>query len=211
MSDLLEWPRFAPNIGGIAKNVRGIEEYFSIHQLNLNASKTQFITFSRKNDTRSTASEIIAIGRTNVEKKNRCKYLGVTIDNYPSFDLQVKQVLQKMAMGIKTIDAIKNQLPTTTLTILHQPIVLSHLSYPALLLPSVSVASFNSLEKQLNWALKCFFFRSQLTSSDNIRKSKHVISIRKLINMICLTYFFQLIKHERPTFQFTNIKISCQL
>ena len=52
----------------LQKNVRGIEEYFSSHQLNLNASKTQFITFSRKNDTRSTASEKIAIGRTNVKK-----------------------------------------------------------------------------------------------------------------------------------------------
>ena len=116
----------------LQKNVRGIDEYFSIHQLNLNASKTQFITFSRKNDTRSTASEIIAIGRTNVKKKNRCKYLGVTIDKHLSFDLQVKQVLQKMAMGIKTIDAIKNQLPKTTVAMLLQPLVLNHLSYPAL-------------------------------------------------------------------------------
>ena len=60
--------------------------------------------------------EIIAVGRTNVKKENRCKYLGVTIDKHLSFDLQVKQVLQKMAMGIKTIDAIKNPTSNNTYT-----------------------------------------------------------------------------------------------
>ena len=95
-----------------------------------------------------------------------------------------------MAMGIKTIDTIKNQLPTTTLIMLLQPLVLSHLSYPALLFPSISTASFNSLERQLNWALKCVFFRSQQTCSEDIRKSKNVISMRKLIDLGCLTYFF---------------------
>ena len=34
--------------------------------------------------------------------------------------LQVK-VLQKMEMGIKTIDTIENQIPTTTLVMIFQP------------------------------------------------------------------------------------------
>ena len=109
-----------------------------------------------------------------------------------SFGPQVKKVLQKMAMGIKTIDTIKKQLPTTTVIMLLQPLVLSHLSYPALLLPSVSTASFNSLE----------------TCSEDIRKSKNVISMRKLIDLRCLTYFFQLLKLERPAYQYTSLPTS---
>ena len=34
----------------LQKNIANIENYFSTHQLNINASKTEFITFSRKND-----------------------------------------------------------------------------------------------------------------------------------------------------------------
>ena len=149
----------------LQKNIANIEKYFSTHQLNLNASKTEFITFSRKNDKRCTELQTVTIGKTHVNKVNACKYLGVTIDEHLSFGPQDKNVLQKMAMGIKTIDTIKKQVPTTTLIMLLQPLVLSHLSYPALLLPSVPTASFNSLERQLNWALKCVFFRSQQTCS----------------------------------------------
>ena len=192
----------------LQKNNANIENYFSTHQLNSNASKTEFITFSRKNDKHCTESQTVTIGKTHVNKVNACKYLGVTTDEHLSFNPQVKKVLQKMAMGIETIDTIKKQLPTTTLIMLLQTLVLSHLSYPALLLLSVSTASFNSLERQLNWALKCVFFRSQQTCSEDIRKSKNVISMRKLIDLGCLTYFFQLLKLERPAYQYTSLPTS---
>ena len=79
----------------LQKNIANIENYFSTHQLNLNASKSEFITFSRKNDKRCTESQTVTIGKTHVHKVNACKYLGVTIDEHLSFGPQVKKYCRK--------------------------------------------------------------------------------------------------------------------
>ena len=77
---------------------------------------------------------------------NACNYVGVTIDEHLSFGLRGKKSLQKMALGTKLIDTIKNQLSTTTRVMLLQSLFLKRLSYPARLLLSICTASFNSPE-----------------------------------------------------------------
>ena len=66
-------------------NLLKLESYFKSHQLNLNASKTEFITFSRKNDKRQLDSETIVVCCTVVKKKCECKYLGLTLDQHLTF------------------------------------------------------------------------------------------------------------------------------
>ena len=83
----------------LQKNVANIENYFSTHQPNLNASKTEFITFSRKNDKRCTESQRVTIGETHVNTVNACKYSGVTIDEHLSFSPQVRKRIAENGNG----------------------------------------------------------------------------------------------------------------
>ena len=85
-----------------------------------------------------------------VKKSKEYKYLGITIDSSLSFMNHVKQTLMKMAQGIKNIDSIGTQLPTSSLKILLHSIVLSHLIYSALFFQHTSKPLKTSLEKQLN-------------------------------------------------------------
>ena len=64
-----------------------------------------------------------------------------------------------MTQGIKTIDSIGTQLPTSSLEILLPSIVLSHLSYSALFTQHIEKPLLSSLEKQLNWSPKKVFKR----------------------------------------------------
>ena len=74
-------------------NIYKLEEYFCLNKLKLNGSKTEFITFSLKNDKRLNDSETVTVGSTLVKKSDHCKYLGVTIDKHLGFQTQVKKVL----------------------------------------------------------------------------------------------------------------------
>ena len=62
----------------------------------------------------------------------------------------VKQTLQNMAQGIKIIDSIGNQLPTSSLETLLHSTVLSYLNFPDLFIQHIRKAMITSLEKQLN-------------------------------------------------------------
>ena len=102
--------------------------------MNLNASKSEFITFCQKNDSKNVDTDTIVINGLYVAKKSECKYLGLILDSSLSFHAQIKTILQKMAQGIKTIDTIGQQLPTLSLVALLHCLVLSHLDYSAIFL-----------------------------------------------------------------------------
>ena len=93
--------------------------------MNLNASKSEFITFCQKNDTKNVDIDTIVIKGHYVAKQSECKYLGLILDSSLSFHAQTKTILQKRAEGIKAIDTIGQQLPTLSLVGLLHCLVLS--------------------------------------------------------------------------------------
>ena len=72
----------------LQENIIRLENYLSFNWLNLNDSKTELITFSRKNDKRLENSEAVVVGSSRIEKSNQCKYLGVTIDEHLDFQTE---------------------------------------------------------------------------------------------------------------------------
>ena len=171
--------------------------------MNLNASKSEFITFCQKNDSKNVDTDTIVINGHYVAKKSECKYLGLNLDSSLSFHAQIKTILQKMAQGIKTIDTIGQQLPTLSLVALLHCLVLSHLDYSAISLIQINATLMLSLEKQLNWALKRTYFRSKFKSSSLLRISKSFIGIEKKIELKCITYLYQYLTNQKKAFQNT--------
>ena len=102
----------------LQKSLNNLTEFFAENQLNLNASKSEFMTLCQKNDIKNVDTDTIVINEHYVAKKSECKYLGLLLDSSLSFHAQIKTILQKMAQGIKTIDTIGQQLPTLSLVVL---------------------------------------------------------------------------------------------
>ena len=75
-------------------NILKLESYFKSHRPNLNGSKTEFITFSRKHDKRQLDSETVVVCSSVVKKKSECKNLGITLDQHLTFQTQAKKVLK---------------------------------------------------------------------------------------------------------------------
>ena len=167
--------------------------------MNLNASKSEFITFCQKNDSKKVDTDKKVINGHYVAEKSECKYLGLILDSSLSFHAQIKTILQKKAKGIKTIDTIGQQLPKLSLVALLHCLVLSHLDYSAIFLKQINATLMLSLEKQLNWALKRTYFRWKFKSS-SLRISKSFIGIEKRIGY---TYLYQYLTNKKKAFQNT--------
>ena len=175
--------------------IANIEKYFQANKLTLNASKTDFICFS---GTRTTDDNCqLNVENSNIKLKSEVKYLGVIIDNKLNFQSQVKNVLKKMAIGIKTIQTIRNNLPKKCLKVLLQSLVLSHFDYCNIMLTNISSKLLLSLEKQLNWALKTVFYRSKNKSSTSLRICENILSMKQGIELKSLDLLFSILKKER--------------
>ena len=80
---------------------------------------------------------------------------------------QIKNILNKMACGIKTLYAVKSFLPQEFFLNLLNAQTVSQIQHPAILLNSISQNLVTSLEKQLNWAVEaCFDLNNSDSSSD---------------------------------------------
>ena len=65
--------------------------FFQSNELRLNASKTEFIVFSK---TKRTANTQIVVDNVVIDEKEAIKYLGVHIDRLLTFQEETKHILK---------------------------------------------------------------------------------------------------------------------
>ena len=73
----------------LQKSLSNLTEFFAENQLNLNASKSEFITFCQKIDSKNVDTDTIVINGHYVAKKSECKFLGLILDSSLSFYAQM--------------------------------------------------------------------------------------------------------------------------
>ena len=129
------------------------------------------------------------------------KYLGVILDKKLMYQQQVKQILSKMAQGIKTLYVLRNVVPYHLRKILLNSLVISHLQYSAVLLSSISKNLLTTLEKQLNWAVKACYVQRFNSSSLSIKLDNYILPIKQLLEYRTAMYVNQLLTFKKPAFR----------
>ena len=82
--------------------------YFTKHNLNFNIKETELVIYSEKFQGRNHKSNLsIILDDKKVEEKPQVKYLEVRLDYFLNFQIEVKNMLRKMACEIKTLQLIK--------------------------------------------------------------------------------------------------------
>ena len=149
-------------------------KYFSDNQLMINMEKTQIIYFRK---TAKTKGEPINLSEVHLKPSSDVKLLGVTFDETLSFEKEINLILKKMAIGIRTIQALKTFLPHKTRFILFHALVLSHLQYPLLLLTGITEKNKKQLNKQMKWGYKVCKLNGK-----NMGKSSYIQTFEDFIN-----------------------------
>ena len=129
------------------------------------------------------------------------KYLGVILYKKLLYQQEVKQILSKIAQGIKTLYVLRNVVPYHLRKILLNSLVISHLQYSAVLLSSLSKNFMSTLEEQLNWAVKACFFQRFKSSSFSIKLDNYILPIKQLLENRTALYVNQLLTFKKPAFR----------
>ena len=113
-----------------------------------------------------------------IQSKEAVKYLGIYLDQSLNFQAEVKNILRKMAMGIKTLNVIKHPFPFSIKILLMNALILSHLHYSSVVIQGISKNLTVSLEKQLSWAVKSCFNRKKFDSSADLKLKFGILPIK---------------------------------
>ena len=108
-----------------------------------------------------------------------------------TFQWEVKNLLRKVAAGIKTLYAIRDLFPEKTCLLLLNALLMSHLQYSAILVNGISENLLTTLEKQISWAVKACFNRMKYDHSLNLKLKHDILPIRYFLNMKTTLYFWK--------------------
>ena len=184
----------------LQQTIESLVNFFESHQLTINADKTEFICFCKPSKNDIARNHTLKVKNQIINTSTTVKYLGVYLDQNLKFQDEVKNILRKMATGIKTLYAIRDIFPIATRLLLLNALVLSHLHYSAILLTGISENLITTLEKQLNWGIKACFNRSKFDHSTNLKMRHKILPVRYFLDYKCLSYLWKYKNNLIPAF-----------
>ena len=116
----------------------------------------------------------------------------------------MKQLLNKMACGIKTKYTVNDFFPETKCITLLNALVISHLHHPAIFLNGISQNLITTLENQLIWGIKACCNRNKHDSSGDMKLKHEILPIGLLLDYRATTYFWKLLNHLISAFNGLN-------
>ena len=174
----------------LQQTIESLDNFFESHQLTINADKTEFICFCNPSKTDFARNHTLKVKNQILNTSTTRKYLGVYLDQNFKCQDEVKNILRKMATGIKTLYAIRI-FPIAIRLLLLNALDLSHLHYSAILLTGISENLITTLEKQLNLGIKACFNRSKFDHSTSLKIRHKILPVRYFLDYKCLSYLWK--------------------
>ena len=184
----------------LEENIKKVKKFFEIHRLTINGDKTEFITsckISKNNIVRD--MEIQVDGKT-ISPSNHVKCLGVFLNQNLTYQNEVKNLLMKMACGIKTIYSVRDLFPEKSRFLLLNALVISHLHYSLVLLNGITENLLTTFENQLRWAVKACFNRNKFDHSSDLKIYHKILPIRYFLQYKSILYFWKFRPGILPAF-----------
>lgn len=175
-----------------------INDYTNENKLMLNIAKSKWMMIGNK--TNNNAQINIQIGSTELEKVEKMKYLGVTIDNELKLDTHIDSIQKKTASKIGYFKRISRKLTFHTKKIVYNAIVTPHLNYCSTILISCNNEQIDSLQKLQNRAMRIILNCDYLTPIDFMLKELNWLSIKQKILYNVILMVFKMKNNLLPTY-----------
>ena len=114
----------------IITDLTKLSSYFSSNSLQLNLTKTNYMTLKPKNSRTNTDTDShMTILNTDIHQVNETSFLGVIIDDKLSFHSHIKKTENKVSSGLYALRSVKHILPKQHLKLIYHALISSHLTY----------------------------------------------------------------------------------
>ena len=156
----------------LQKEIMLASEWVNENKLKLNVSKTKCLMLDSKHALRSNFKLSLSLNDTEIEQVREAKLLGVTIDETLSWTSHIGSIVTRMSRGISIIKNSASLLDESSLKIVIQSLVLSHLDYCPTVWSCASQKELSKLQLTQNraarLALQCSIRKNVLKMHDRL-------------------------------------------
>ena len=183
----------------VNKDIENLSAWFRSNSLTLNIDKTKFIIFRPKRKELN-YNGTLKLGNYTIDKVQHIKFLGVYIDEFLDWELQIKKILVKMAAGNYSLKMIKNLLPKNLKKLVYFANIQSHVSYALSAWgPMVKAKDLKNIQIQQNRAIRSICNVGRRAILSGLYKNLNILKIEELIKMELLKISHRYIYGSLPS------------
>ena len=170
------------------------EQYMKQNKLTLNEGKTEIMVF--KNEKLPTV-KCVEFNSHSSKPTDEVRYLGVVLDKELTYQKQLNNLISKMALAIRSIYLVRNQIPLKARINLFRSLVLSHLEFSAIFFQSLQSYSIDRINKQIRWGIKVCFFRTKYDSAHKLLLENKILPGELQIAKTSLNRLFDIVQQTK--------------
>jgi hypothetical protein len=129
----------------VNSEIAKLSTWFTVNKLSFNCKKSNYMLFGHKHLDDALCKNMITINSNTLERVKVVKFLGILIDDKMDWKAHISHVASKVARNIGIMYKIKNKLNLSTMIMLYNSLVYSHLLYCCIVWGSASSTSLNKL------------------------------------------------------------------
>ena len=142
--------------------------WFKCNKLSLNINKTCLMHFKSSHFVNNIQPNDVYIDNIRISDKDSTKFLGVTIDPYLNWHCHTHNILNKISRGIGILKKLKYIIPTKTLSLLYNTLILPHITYCNIVWGNSNKTNINSILLLQKKALRICTHSNYFSHSDPI-------------------------------------------
>ena len=157
------------DIANLQYNLQKLLNIFSCwcmeNKLSINAEKTKLVCFGTKQRVKRFKNLKVSLLDTEIQQVPSYKYLGVTLDNSLTFNLQIQQTMNKVSHKLYIISKIRKFLTTKSSILIYKTMILPYFDYGDIVYMFASKNELNKLERLQE---RCINICTRTYGRDNI-------------------------------------------
>ena len=161
------------------------------NKLTLNEGKAEIMVFK---DEKLPTVNCVEFNSHSLKPTDECIYLCVILDKELAYQKQLNNAISKMALAIRSIYLVRNQIPLKARINLFRSLVLSHLEFSAIFFQSLPSYSIDRINKQIRWGIKTCFFRTKYDSAHKLFLENNILPAELQIAKTSLNRLFDIVR-----------------
>jgi hypothetical protein len=173
--------------------------WFKANKLSVNASKTNYMLLgtNRKTTVQNNNSNII-LDKTSLERVNKTKFLGVTIDDNLTWKNHIDNVGKNISKGVGIINKLKHFVPEKVLYSLYCTLILPYINYGIIAWGSSCKTHLDKIYKLQKKAVRNISNSHYLSHSAPLFKKYNLLNVYDSYNLELCTFMYKHATNQLP-------------
>ena len=172
------------------EEIQALLHYCAINKLSVNFKKTNFIIF------RSPKTKNIKIHLKHITQANHVKYLGVYLDEYFSWEHQIKHINIKVNKNIGIINKLRHYVDLKMLKQLYYTLMYPYLNYGIMSWGNTYTSKLTKIRTKQNKCIRNIFFANWRKNASPYYKLLGILKLDNVFKVRIATMCY-IIAHEK--------------